>query len=584
VAIPGAEGRWSITLFIEHVNSTMSRYRVLALTWRPKSFDEVVGQPHVVTSLSNAISLKKVPQCLLFTGTRGVGKTTIARILSKCLNCLDGPTSTPCQTCDHCTEIDAGRFPDLYEVDAASRTKVEDTRELLDNIPYAPCKGRFKVYLIDEVHMLSTHSFNALLKTLEEPPEHVVFLLATTDPQKLPATVLSRCLQFKLQSMSAEQIGSHIQHILQAEKIPFDPEACQLIAQSANGSMRDALSLLDQGIAHGNGEVKTASVREMLGTIDTQPLCELLASIADQDGKAVLTHVANLRRAGVDFLLALRELSALIQEIAVIQVIGSASKRESHPLIPELAKRFSATQTQLIYQIALKGIEDMPFSPTPELGFEMTLLRMLAFNPEQESVTAPAAAAPQRQPTSAAAPQRQPTSAAAPQRQSKPAAAQVTTPSPATNPVATANNTSDASWGKIIPQLQLRGLTLVLAQSCQLKEKGDNCWLFTLDKKQQPLLQKRTEQALTQALCAYLNKPISIRVDLSSDQPAAAATAPVQQKQPPASEAPPTQNPVSSAPEKAENPVHQDPDVQRIMQTFSGKLDDQRVVNNNNNN
>ena len=532
----------------------MSRYRVLALAWRPKSFDEVVGQPHVVTSLRNAITLNKIPQCLLFTGTRGVGKTTIARILSKCLNCQDGPTPTPCQTCEHCTEIDAGRFPDLYEVDAASRTKVEDTRELLDNVSYLPSKGQFKVYLIDEVHMLSTHSFNALLKTLEEPPEHVVFLLATTDPQKLPATVLSRCLQFKLQAMSPEQVNTHLQHILQQENIPFDSEAIQLISHAADGSMRDALSLLDQSIVHGNAEVRAASVRDMLGTIDTQPLCDILASIADQNGEAVLIHVANLRRAGIDFSVALRELSALIQDMAVMQVIGANSNRSVHKSVLDLSKRFDAAQTQLLYQIALKGIEDMPFSKTSELGFEMTLLRMLAFNLEQDALQ------PSAKKTASVVQQHQVEEPKAPAQ-------------------AVERSTSNDSWKKTISQLSLRGLPLVLAQNCQLKEKDDNCWTLTLSKKQSPLLQPRTEQALTQALSSHLGKPISIRVILADGEAVVVKTAqPIQASE----QTPPIHNPILSADKPVDNRVHQDPDVQRMMETFSGKLDDQRVVSDNN--
>jgi DNA polymerase-3 subunit gamma/tau len=495
--------------------------------------------------------LNKLPQCLLFTGTRGVGKTTIARILAKCLNCLKGPTPTPCQTCEHCVEIDMGRFPDLYEVDAASRTKVEDTRELLDNIPYSPSKGRVKVYLIDEVHMLSTHSFNALLKTLEEPPEHVVFLLATTDPQKLPATVLSRCLQFKLQSMSSEQIDTHLQHILQQGSISFDREATELISHAANGSMRDALSLLDQSIAHGNGAVKITSVREMLGTIDTQPLCEILASIADQDGEAVLIHVAKLRRSGIDFSIALRELSALIQAMAVIQVVGINTNRSTHESIPDLAKRFDATQTQLLYQIALKGIEDMPFSPTPELGFEMTLLRMLAFNWEEEDSQTPVQV---KKPV-----------------MQKPQVVGL---------AATTGAENNHSWSKIVSQLSLRGLSLVLAQNCQLIEKNDNYWVLALNKKQSPLLQPRTEQAVTEALCSYLGKPISIRVKLiDSERFVSVMTQPIESSE----QRSPIDSPISSASKSADSRVHQDPDVQRIMQTFSGKLDDQRVVNNNNN-
>lgn len=424
--------------------------------------------------------------------------------------------------------------------------------------------------------MLSTHSFNALLKTLEEPPEHVVFLLATTDPQKLPATVLSRCLQFKLQSMSPEQVDQHLQHILQAEDIPFDAEATQLISHAAKGSMRDALSLLDQSIAHGNGEVRVTSVREMLGTIDAKPLCDILTAVADQNGEELLLHVANLRRAGVDFSVALRELSALIQEMAVVQVIGTNSSRTQIAAVPELAKRFDATNTQLMYQIALKGLEDMPFAPTPEQGFEMTLLRMLAFQLDDSEISVAAPATTNR-PVHAA--QRQAPATQAPQARRQPPAAAA--PVNKAQPTRTAAS-GDSAWHKIVAELQLRGLTQVLAQSCQLIKKTDNCWNFTLDKKQGPLLQPRTEQALTQALSSYLDKPISIKVEFS-DGTTTAQAAPTTQPSQEAAVPPPATKPVSSAPKQADNPAHQDPEVQRIMQTFSGKLDDQRVVNNNDN-
>ena len=559
----------------------MSRYKVLALAWRPKSFEQVVGQPHVVTSLSNAISLNKIPQCLLFTGTRGVGKTTIARILAKCLNCVEGPTATPCQQCDHCLEIDAGRFPDLFEVDAASRTKVEDTRELLENIPYAPSKGRFKVYLIDEVHMLSAHSFNALLKTLEEPPEHVVFLLATTDPQKLPATVLSRCLQFKLQSMSPEQVNQHIQHILSEEGIAFDAEATPLIAQAANGSMRDALSLLDQAIAHGNGEVRTVAVREMLGTIDTQPLCQLLEALAEKNGEKLIEQVAQLRKAGVDFLQALRELSALLQEMAVAQVIGDNASRPIESAILSLSQQFAASEIQQLYQVALKGIEEMPFALSAETGFEMTLLAMLTARdtavPQPAAIPAQAAtprATPAARPSAAVAPspaQTAPTQAH-PAQTAKPAPAR---PQSSTQPTSTGGD----EWSQIVPHLQVRGLTLVLAQNCRLKEKQENRWVFTLDRKQQPLVQKRTEDTLTQALSAHLGQSLSIQIEIVDQEIeplAAPAAAPAQ-----ATQAAPSSNSNQLSVSQADSSVHQDPEVQRVMQTFSGKLDDQRVVKSN---
>ena len=555
----------------------MSRYRVLALTWRPKRFEEVVGQPHVVTALSNAITLNKIPQCMLFTGTRGVGKTTIARILAKCLNCLEGPTATPCQTCDHCTEINAGRFPDLYEVDAASRTKVEDTRELLDNIPYSPTKGRYKVYLIDEVHMLSTHSFNALLKTLEEPPEHVIFLLATTDPQKLPATVLSRCLQFKLQAMASDQIDTHLQHILTEEKIEFDRAATAQIADAAKGSMRDALSLLDQGIAHGNGSVHTQAIQDMLGTVAPEPLFNLLQSLATQDADALLAGVLELRRLGTNFSTALKDFCAIIQQMAVAQVLNSSESRIINQTVTELSTQFSSAQTQALYQTALKGMEEMPFSPTPEIGFEMTLLRMRSVCSGDIQVQQPiTVAAPVRaaaaQPAAARPVTHTPTQPASAARRTRPAAS-----APVAAPQKMGN--ADDSWSQVIASSSLRGLSLVLAQNCHLQKQSDGQWDFTLDIKQKPLLQPRTQDALNAALSAHIGTPMRAEVTITTeathtDTPAI-KTQPVPQNSNGA-----VRDTAQPAPV---NPIHADPEVERIVQTFSGTLSDNCVVNSNNN-
>src|ERR1700688_265193 len=365
-------------------------YIVLARKWRPKRFAEMVGQEHVLRALANALDSGKVHHAFLFTGTRGVGKTTIARILAKSLNCeTAGVSSNPCGTCPACREIDEGRFVDLIEVDAASRTKVDDTRELLDNVQYAPTRGRFKVYLIDEVHMLSNHSFNALLKTLEEPPPHVKFLLATTDPQKLPVTVLSRCLQFSLKRLPASLIGERLKFIAGAEHLECDPAAVALVARAAEGSMRDALSLLDQLIAFGGGTLNEVNTRAMLGTIDRGHVGRLIDALARADGSALLAEVRELDRDAPDYDRALVELAAFLQRIAIVQIVPEAALQDEEfdaDSLTRLAQAISAEDVQLYYQIALGGRRDLAMAPEPRLGFEMTLLRMLAFRHDAAAV------------------------------------------------------------------------------------------------------------------------------------------------------------------------------------------------------
>jgi DNA polymerase-3 subunit gamma/tau len=361
-------------------------YIVLARKWRPKRFAEMVGQEHVLRALSNALDSGKVHHAFLFTGTRGVGKTTIARILAKSLNCeTAGVSSNPCGVCAACREIDEGRFVDLIEVDAASRTKVDDTREMLDNVQYAPSRGRYKVYLIDEVHMLSNHSFNALLKTLEEPPPHVKFLLATTDPQKLPVTVLSRCLQFSLKRLPAALIGERLKFIAGAEDLQFDPAAVALLARAAEGSMRDALSLLDQLIAFGGGSLNEADARAMLGTIDRGHVGRLIDALARADGSALLAEVRELDRDAPDYDRALVELAAFLQRIAIVQIVPEAALQDEEfdaDSLTRLSQAISPEDVQLYYQIALGGRRDLAMAPEPRAGFEMTLLRMLAFRPD----------------------------------------------------------------------------------------------------------------------------------------------------------------------------------------------------------
>ncbi|ODN67158.1 DNA polymerase III subunit tau [Methylophaga muralis] len=368
---------------IGYLTSYMS-YLVLARKWRPKKFAEVVGQQHVLRALINGLDQNRLHHAFLFAGTRGVGKTTLARIFAKSLNCEQGISSTPCGVCNSCVEVDSGRFVDLIEVDAASRTKVDDTRELLDNVQYAPSRGRYKVYLIDEVHMLSTSSFNALLKTLEEPPPHVKFLFATTDPQKLPVTILSRCLQFNLRRLDIKQIADHLAFILQQENIEFEVEALNQIAFAADGSMRDALSLLDQAIAFAGGMVTAEIVSQMLGSVSQQQLIQLLEAFAAKDAKALLAHTDELASLGRDFVVVLDGLMTSLQRIATIQLIADAESldQQDDAALQNFANIFSTETVQLLYQIALHGKRDMPYAADPRSGFEMTLLRMLSFQPQ----------------------------------------------------------------------------------------------------------------------------------------------------------------------------------------------------------
>lgn len=358
-------------------------YQVLARKWRPKTFREMVGQEHVLKALINALDHNRLHHAYLFTGTRGVGKTTIARILAKCLNCEVGVSSEPCGQCSACESIVDGRFVDLIEVDAASRTKVEDTRELLENVQYAPTSGRYKVYLIDEVHMLSTHSFNALLKTLEEPPPHVKFLLATTDPQKLPATILSRCLQFNLKNMSPERIVGHLKNVLEQEMVAFEEPALWLIGRAADGSMRDGLSLTDQAISYGSGKLQEVDVAAMLGTIDRTDIYDIVQALASSDASQVLAAVAHLSEHAPDYSSALEELLTMLHRIAITQAVPEANDNSfgDADRISQLAASMTAEDVQLFYQIGLNGRRDLPLAPDMRSGFEMALLRMLAFKP-----------------------------------------------------------------------------------------------------------------------------------------------------------------------------------------------------------
>jgi DNA polymerase-3 subunit gamma/tau len=471
-------------------------YIALARKWRPKKFAELVGQEHVQRALVNSLTSGRVHHAFLFSGTRGVGKTTIARILAKCLNCERGVTAEPCGECAACREIDAGRFVDLLEVDAASRTKVDDTRELLDNVQYAPTRGRYKVYLIDEVHMLSTHSFNALLKTLEEPPPHVKFLLATTDPQKLPVTVLSRCLQFNLKRLPVALIAARMRHILEAEGIAFEAAAVRLIAQSADGSVRDALSLLDQLLAFGGGSATEDAARAMLGTISRDHVVRLAEHLAAVDAAALMGAATALEEFAPDYAQVLDELAALLARIALQQSIADFAGDELYApeLLAQLAERISREDVQLFYQTAILGRRDLALAPDPRTGFEMTLLRMLAFRPGDAAATRAAAAAAPGKP--AVAPRAPPASAA--ERAA---------------PVAAPADAAAQSWSAILNQLDLSGAARQLASHCVLLGRDGGVVRLALDPARPFVSTPALQEKLAQALSRHFGAPVRLEFE-----------------------------------------------------------------------
>ena len=497
-------------------------YQVLARKWRPRSFGEMMGQGHVLRALVNALDHQRLHHAYLFTGTRGVGKTTVARIFAKSLNCEQGVSASPCGQCSACREIDEGRFVDLIEVDAASRTKVEDTRELLENVQYAPTRGRYKVYLIDEVHMLSTHSFNALLKTLEEPPPHVKFLLATTDPQRLPVTILSRCLQFNLKRLPPEMIREYLGKVLGQEGIAAEAGALKQIARAADGSMRDALSLLDQAIAYGGGRVDEAEVGTMLGSIEHGHIVNLLEALAAGDGEALLQHIAALSEFAPDFDGVLSELLSLLHNLAVVQAVPGAAVDDhlDADAVQRLAAAISPEDVQLFYQIGLVGRRDLAIAPTPRLGFEMALLRMLAFRPV-------AAAGQARTPPVAQAPKTaRPARAerAAPPAAAKPAPASVPPPAAASRETA-----SDEQWPQLIAQLPLQGVVRALANNCALIRREGKVLHLALAPAHASLRNPKLEERLQEALSAHLGE--KVKLQFSVTQPAAETPAALQERQ-----------------------------------------------------
>ena len=489
-------------------------YQVLARKWRPHNFNEVVGQTHVITSLTNALKHQRLHQAYLFTGTRGVGKTTLARILAKAINCENLQNFNPCGHCAICIAVDEGRFLDLIEVDAASRTKVEDTRDLLDNAQYAPNQGRYKVYLIDEVHMLSGHSFNALLKTLEEPPPHVKFLLATTDPHKIPVTVLSRCLQFNLKRLLPSEIFTQMGFILTQEKIEFESDALKLLSRAADGSMRDGLSLLDQAIVYGNGRVNNDDVHAMLGSIAKQPVEAILYALAQANAPAILDHIDELSQLSPDFTDLLQQLLQFLHRIALVQHVPTTLTHDLDvDVVAELAKMLSPEDVQLYYQIGLLGQKDLELSPDPRSGFEMVMLRMLTFRPAKISAQAyisPVANANAIAPAVIEQIPSQPTIAPTLHQPSSPP--QLIAPQEtAVHPVAMHLQ----NWESMVANLK-SGMTKQFASRCVLEHLDDTQCKLSLDPEFQSLLDDDSMEKLEKSLRELLAKPIKLSIEVKT--------------------------------------------------------------------
>ncbi|MGA0024929.1 MAG: DNA polymerase III subunit gamma/tau [Burkholderiales bacterium] len=510
--------------------------QVLARKWRPRSFAELVGQEHVVRALTNALRQQRLHHAYLFTGTRGVGKTTLARILAKALNCETGVTDTPCGKCGACTEIDSGRFVDLIELDAASNTQVDNMRELLDNALYAPTSGRYKVYIIDEVHMLSRSAFNAMLKTLEEPPGHVKFILATTDPQKIPVTVLSRCLQFGLKQIPPQQIGGRLDAVLAAENVTADAASVGLLARAAEGSMRDALSLLDQAIAHGGGKLEEASTREMLGAVDQTYLHAILKALSAQDGAALVAEAARMAERSLSFETALQELATLLHRVALAQIVpGSiAADDPDAAAIHELARIFGADELQLHYQIAVQGRAEIGLAPDEHSGFMMTLLRMLAFAPG--AAAAPAAALAPSAATSGLPPARATTAAAA---------------------------ADPSAWAELVGQLGLSAMANQLALRCEMVSRTADLIELRISQADERMFDKPYRDKLTAALRQLLGAKLRVAFvagEVAGVSPKAVTDRKLEERQ-----------------AEAVAEIRRDPFVRELIEDFDGSLEDTSI-------
>ena len=530
-------------------------YQVLARKWRPRKFDEMVGQEHVLRALANALDSGRIHHAFLFTGTRGVGKTTLARIFAKSLNCEQGVSSTPCGECATCQAIDAGHYVDLIEVDAASRTKVEDTRDLLDNVQYAPTRGRYKVYLVDEVHMLSSHSFNALLKTLEEPPEHVKFLLATTDPQKLPVTILSRCLQFNLRSLHPDLISGYLSKLLQSEQIKFEEAALTHIARAADGSMRDALSLLDQAIAFGSGTVPDADVQQMLGTIEQTHLYRIVTALADRNSEELYKEFTELKTTTPDYSEVISSLISLLHYLALLQQIPSAydPAMGEESALRELAGRLSSEDIQLFYQIAINGRRDLNYAPDPAMGVEMTLLRMLAFRPlnvDGLPATEPSQGSSARPVAPASIPE-----STEPRMEIK--------STDIDQPVTVEQPKVMDEWSDIVTQLNIAGVLNQLAMNCSLISRDEKKFSLVVDPTYQNLLTKERQERLNEALNDLFNSKINLEIVVKQAEKETPAMQEKREEQ--------------ERLNKAQQALEDDANVKKIVDTFQAQINTESI-------
>jgi len=570
-------------------------YQVLARKWRPRSFAEMAGQEHVLQALINALDNDRLHHAYLFTGTRGVGKTTIGRILSKCLNCEIGISSVPCGECSSCTEIAEGRFIDLIEVDAASRTGVDDMRDLLDNVQYAPSRGRFKIYLIDEVHMLSKSSFAALLKTLEEPPAHVKFLFATTDPQKLPITVLSRCLQFNLKNLSPERITQHLQFVLGEEAVPFEEAALWSLARAADGSMRDALSLTDQAIGHGGGQINEADVSSMLGTIERSYVVDICTALTGGTGTDVLAAISRMAEQAPDYDQALSDVLSIWHQVAILQTVPEALDKGvgNYSELLNLAALASKEDVQLFYQICLLGRKDLHLAPDLKSGFEMVMLRALAFRPdanppvrEASSAPAPQEAESQVKKPEAAAPEAQPpvaelAAAEPPESQPQQSSAAVEMDSPPWEVAAidkaqvpeqiqepraqkiSLQDFTPEKWIEIRKQLSIGASLGEIASHCLYKGRDGSQLQFLIDNNQTSLYDTAHQQTLGEALSDYFAEPVTVAITFGVAEQETPRAADTREK--------------AERLAQAVDSLNSDPSVIKFKQLFDGHLNEQSV-------
>jgi DNA polymerase-3 subunit gamma/tau len=543
-------------------------YQVLARKWRPKTFEQLVGQEHVSRALINGLDQDRLHHAFLFTGTRGVGKTTIARILSKCLNCETGMSSTPCGECGSCVDLDEGRFVDMIEIDAASRTGVDDMRDLLDSVQYTPSRGRYKVYIIDEVHMLSKSSFNALLKTLEEPPPHVKFVLATTDPEHIPVTILSRCLRFNLRRLLPDQIGAYLKTLVESEGIEAEPEAIDVLARAADGSMRDGLSLLDQAVGFGGGKLIMSDLEKMLGLVDHGHVAALLKNLATGDAEAMLAMVEELVAQSRDLEAVLLKLAETLHRVTLLQCAPGYRdpERSDWDAVEELASMMSAEDAQLFYQIAIKGRNELGLAPDPRTGLEMTLLRMLAFRPATAAASSPSGGADK-----VSAPSR--TTAAKKPQAASPAEAKTQTPvqpqatraeqkqvAEARRPRApTAPAAGSSDWVQLMESLNLSGQVRELARNVQLKSRSDDRWDFVIAPALRHLGSKNCINRLGQAISECMGHPVNVRILDEQGGELQTAAALEEQK-------------LRQSMSEAEKAINDDPTVQSLKEQMGARL------------